>query len=1039
MITLGAKTDYSFMRGFGTPAQWLARCKELGVTRLALTDYCSTWGHAPFAMAFKGSGVELLFGVQLPVVPLLVKDPAHDLVTLIAKSPEGLQRLYEAVGLAGEQSYYRSRLTWEQVGSLNNDCWVIVNEISIGNLPIVKKHCKGAMIGARPQRDRMLSLVKEGKMPVVPMHMPVMPQVENLDGYRLVQAISAGVRVGELDGGSVLPLLRRAEYEGAMRACGVEPLGDWFDLAARILPFDFPKASKIKIAPTQADAQMTLRKMCYATAQTLGLDIKVRGPYFERFERELGVIRDKQFEDYFLFIADVCQWARGRMLVGPARGSSAGSLLCYLLGITTVDPLKYGTLFERFIDITRPDWPDIDIDFPDTRRDEVLAYMKEKYGAAHFARLGTISEFGGKSAINDTAKATGVEYMVGRELGKVVEGYVQAAIQVQTLAEIFGHDPQAKAITDKYPGLLLASTIEGHARHSGVHAAGVVVSREAIRSFGTVDKNDTLAMDMKAAEKVGLIKMDALGLRTLSVIQDCCDQVAIDPRTLYNIDFLKPEPKVLDVFNNDRVTGVFQFEGHAVRQLMKAIKVETFDDLCALTSLARPGPLSGGAAGNWVKRRSGQDQWEYLHPSLEPHTKSTFGVITYQEQAMSIVRDLGAFDEPSVNKFRRAIGKKEPEVLKAFREQFLAGCATWHERPKVFTEASVTTGPIPEEIAADLWDEMCEFGSYAFNLSHAVAYAMISYSAAHLKAHYPLEFAVATLRGSKDDDQGKQVLRELEAEGFSYIPFDAALSHATWAAIDGRLVGGFDSVKGIGDKSARELLSKREADPENWLGRLTESQRNKLTRPDNTPWHALSYFGRTYAKLYDDPENYKTEATPAGVTAPVMRIKDIPPAKGTYRFLARLIKKMVKDKNSPEQLAKRDGEKLASNTTFVNLIWSDDTGEIGTTINRFKVGQYGWLLDSATDGRDFLVRGTIIGDERRWLFIDGIVELTPQKEEENGRQDKVRPKRAAKGSEGDGGNSPARAGGAAGGDVRRTRKRAVKPAARARKQRQGRA
>ncbi len=982
MITLGARTDFSFMRGYGTAKQWLERCEEIGVDALAITDYCSTWGHVGFYEAFKKSKTKLIYGVQLPVVAVLEKDASHDLVTLLAKNRDGLEAIYRALAVAQEQMYYRPRLTWEQVAKLAKDCFVIVNECSIGRIDHIRK-VKGVMVGARPDRDRMVALVRSGDFPVVPCVAPVVPKVEDRALYQLMQAVSNSQRVGEVEG-SVHPLMRRTDYEGAMRACGVEPLGEWFDLAARIAGecnVEFPQATKIKIAKDQKAAQKLLVDQCFEGAKRLGVllaDGKGHATeYGKRLERELAVIKEKQFEDYFLFVGELVRWAKERMFVGPGRGSSGGSLLCYLLGITTIDPIKYGTLFERFIDITRPDWPDIDVDFPDVRRDEVYEFLHKRYGKDHVARLGTISEFGGKSAVNDTAKATGVKFDIARELGKVIEGYVVSGQQVSTLKTIFEKDKMAKSIVDQYPTLGLAARIEDHARHHGVHAAGVVVTNEPVSSFGAVDKHGTIAMDMKMAEKIGMIKMDVLGLRTLSVIQDVCDQVKIKPSTLYDLDFLKGDKKVWDVFNKDRVTGIFQFEGHAVRQLMKQIKMEQFNDLAALTSLARPGPLSGGAAALWVDRRAGEIKWDYKHPSLKPHTESTFGTIVYQEQAMSIVRDLGGFDEPAVNGFRRAIGKKLPEQLRTYREQFLAGCKTWHERGTMVVP--LDRAPIPDEIAADLWDEMCEFGSYAFNLAHAVAYSMISYMAAHLKAYHPLEFAVANLRNASDADQGKALLRELAEEGFEYVPFDPQRSAASWSIIDGKIVGGFDSVVGIGPKTAQLLLEKREAGGKKWLDKLTDSQRDKLTRADNTPWHQLTYFQRTYAKLYSDPENYISTVTPVGITPPVYLIKDIPAVKGKYRFLGRIVRKMVKDKNSPEQVAKRSGEKWTKQPYYVSLIFADDTGEIGTTINYLKYDSFKWLLDSPFEGKDFLVKGdNIRGDGgMRWLFIDAIYEITP--------------------------------------------------------------
>lgn len=983
MITLGIRSDYSFLRGFGSPEQWRARADELSLPVLGLTDYISTWGHVQFVDAFKKSKTKLMLGVQLPVVTLLEKDPRHDLVTLLARTGR-LSALYDAVGLAEEQMYYRPRLTWAQVQKLveQGDVEAIVNQCSLGSLANMEM-IKGLYVGARPIADNMLRIVKSGDFKIVPAHMPVIPRVEDRTTFALTQAVSEGHRMGELDG-DILPLLRQQEFEGAMSSVGVTPPKAWWTNAAKIAKNctidGFPQATKINM---KAWVSETLEAQVRRLAGLRNIDL-AQPDYAKRLEHELGVIREKQFEDYFLFVGDLVRWAKDRMFIGPGRGSSSGSLVCYCLGITEVDPLAFGTLFERFIDITRPDWPDIDVDFPDNRRDEVYAYLKEKYGEDHVARLGTVSFFGGKSAINDTAKATGVEYNVARELGKVVEGYVKSGMQTLPLSKIFEVDPTAQKFVEAYPKLLLAADLEDHARHHGVHAAGVVVTNEPVQSFGSVDKHGTIALDMKMAEKIGMIKMDVLGLRTLSVIQDVCDQIGMNPADLYKLDW--KDPKVFALFNNDRVTGVFQFEGQSVRQLMREVTVEKFDDLAALTSLARPGPLSGGAAGNWVKRRSGAVDWDFLHPSLSGILAPTFGTLVYQEQAMAIVRELGGFDEPNVNKFRRAVGKKDPATLKGFEDMFLKGCEGWQGRKKfTFIEKPGYTlmeaaPPISTEQATKLWDEMCEFGSYAFNLAHAVSYGMISYMAAYLKAYHPLEFAVANLRNAADDEQAKQLLREISDEGVAFVPFDPAKSRATWAIVEGVLYGGFDSVKGVGPKTARDLLAKREAGGENWLDTLTDSQRDRLTRGDNTPWHMLSYFGRKYYALYHEPASYRSATLPSGVTPPIFLIKDIPPAKGTYRFLGRIIRRTVKDANSPEKVAKRGGSRFVDNTSFVNLIFADDTGEIGSTINRFKVGKFAWLLDNPTEGRDYLVKGNVINDDSKWLFIDDLVELKEQED-----------------------------------------------------------
>lgn len=948
MIVLGAKTDYSFLRGFGTPKQWLARCKEIGVTAFGLADYCSTWGHAPFREAFKGSGIKLLYGVQLPVVSFLDKDPRHSLVTLYAK--DDLAELYRLTSLAQKQTYYRARLTWTQLKEFGG--YIVINELLRKHARVVKTlDSERTFMGHGTSSSEQLAEFRG-----VPDYSPRFPAADDRVGFNIFQTISSGQRIGEVENVGI-HMLRESELK---RVYDDIP-GDWIAAAQRIADTctaDIPEASLLDMGIE--DKAGTLRKMALdgapgkiPTYTDEDGSILLADEYAERLDRELAVIADKHFEDYFFFVTDICRWADERMFVGPGRGSAGGSLLCYLLGITTVDPLKFGTMFERFIDVTRPDLPDIDIDFPDSRRDEVFEYMKQKYGSDCFARLGTLTELGGKSALNAVARATDVPFDAAREIGKWTEGAGQGV--VLTPAWVFENVEEILPVLERHPTLRLATVIDGHVSHHGVHASGVVVTNKPVSNFGTVDREGILSMDMRVAEKQGFVKMDVLGLKTLSVIQECCDLVGIDPRTLRDLDWNDFE--VFDrVFNADHVTGIFQFEGHAVRSLMKGVKVDKFDDLCALTSLARPGPLVGGAAGQWVKARRGDiEVTEFLHPALE----STHGVICYQEQMMAIARDVAGFDIAGVNGMRRAVAKKDPEKLRAYRPAFVAGC-----QQKGMTE----------DRANELWEEICEFGSYAFNLAHAVAYAMLSYMTAWLKLKHPLEFAVAQLKYAADEDTAKNLLRELIEEGYQYVPFDAQKSAASWSIVEGKLYGGFDSIRGVGTKTAERFVAARATNPNNWLDKLTDAQREKVTS-GVTPWHALSYFTDKYRDLYGDPSGFRCLTTPKGIKPPVYRLRDLPEAKGEYAFLGRITKKKHVDANEPERVAKRDGKKFVKDTHFINLTIEDDTGEVGATINRFKAANFQWLVDEDLTGRDFLFRGNVIEEGRRWLFLEKVIEL----------------------------------------------------------------
>lgn len=945
MISLNNRTAYSFLRGYGLPEQWQERCEQIGVEALGVADYCSVWGHIPFSKI----ATKVLYGVQVPVVNRLEKDPRHALVSIYAR--KDISQINEALTLAYTQTYYRPRLTWSQLADF--DVEIVVDDCPLTEIANFAKLERG-YLGLGPYPSLLHKAAPE--FDCVLANGAKYPFPEDKEAYNILNSISQGHRIGEVETDEI-HLLRVSEHEALFRQFGIEPQECWIQNSKKIAE---NCNAQIKRA-TNLRLEGDIERLAVQGAERLGIELT--GAYQERLQRELSAVRDKDFDSYFLFVADLVDYARGHMLVGPGRGSAGGSLLCYLLGITNVNPLEHGTLFERFIDVGRSDYPDIDVDFPDNKRELVFQYLADKYGKEHVARLGTISKLGGKSAINDVAKAFGIPYAVARDVGRGYEGLsVPLPVYFKNLPD------ELQTVVNEHPDLVKAGLIDGMPRHSGVHAAGVVVTNEPVTDFGSVSQEGVISVDLHTAEDVNLLKMDALGLRTLSVLEDANKNIGQD-LTQLTLD----DPRVYQVFNDDHVTGVFQFEGQAVRGLMKRMKVERFDDLCALTSLARPGPLVGGAAENYVARRAGEVDWDYLAPPLEAHTKETYGTIVYQEQAMSIVRDLGGFDPIEVNKFRKAVGKKDPETLGNFREKFLEKAA-----PQIGSRK-----------ADDLWDEMCEFGSYAFNKSHAVAYSMISYWCAWFKAYHPLEFALAQLNNAADDAQGKAILRELNEEGYEYVTFDAHKSSTNWSVIDGKLYGGFTSVKGIGQRTAEKMIEIRDEFGEDWLCQLTDAQRNKLETNDNTPWDDLNRMRRWYHEIYDSPREYRSESLPKGLSQSVLTIDEIPDQKGTYIFIGKMLRRQMRQNKAGKD--------------FCNLYFEDDTGDVGCTINQFKWRQFTWLMEDNYDGCDFVVKGNIINEDgRKWLFIENLVQLQNDDRREVNERDRKEPS----GTDGKSGEEP---------------------------------
>jgi DNA polymerase III alpha subunit len=958
---LDVKTDFSFLSAYGSPDQVVQRALDLGHKWVGIADVGGAWGHLPFWNACKGK-ITPIFGVQLAVVPVLAKDPSYDIVTILAKNGDGLREQYQLISLATEQFYYRPRLTWEQIAKAKNSI-VIVNRVtpnSAHNLDTVKS----CYIGAGVEQGFTLSLAKN-KLSTLAIG-PQYPTAADAEAYQLMCAIGGGTRAA-----NIAITGRYMMTPGELRL--------QFDNADKLIESAEEIASRCNAKPNIGknvvpDIDITIEEWCQDGAKAKGINLK-KEPYLSRYDREIKLIHDKGFVDYFLMIADIIKWAKSRMFVGPARGSSAGSLVAYLMGIVEVDPLVHDLLFERFIDINRTDLPDIDIDFPDERRNFVFEYIIKKYGKDYVARIGTVSVFKPKSALNDVAKCYNIppweiekltEIMVERSGG---DARANMAIE-DTIAQF----DIGRELVKKFPKLLMATRIEGHARHTGQHAAGVIIANLPVDNYMAINRREgayIAQINKDDAEKIGLMKIDALGLKALSVIQDCCDQINMDPRKLYTLPL--DDEAAYDIFKTDKVAGIFQFEGYAVRSLMRQMGVDGFNDIVALTALARPGPLHGGGAMAYAERKRGDVDWEYEVAGLDKFTGDTFGTIVYQEQVMKICHEIGRFSWEDTSSIRKAMAKsKGEEFFNQYEEKFVLGCAV---------------DDIPEDKARALWKTMCTFGSWGFNKSHAVSYAIISYWDAYLKAHHPLEFAVAHLRRTPSVDHVLRLLRELKDEGIRIVPFDVQISKQSWTIHDGAIYGGFESVKGIGPVSGRECLEAQKS--KDWPFNLKQGLRQKILAPNNTPWHNLDRLHKKYSGLYDDPENFKSAALKHGVSGPVVNLIDITEKKGEYCFIGTLKQRNLRDLNETQSVVRRGGKKESHHELFLNLTFEDDTSSILASINRWRYPELGVpLMEMDADDHDFLVRGEIRQDGWRKIDITKIVRID---DNEDDRPNSVQP------------------------------------------------
>ena len=529
-----------------------------------------------------------------------------------------------------------------------------------------------------------------------------------------------------------------------------------------------------------------------------------KADYIERVNYEFGLMESKDFLDYFAVLGDVVRKAKDRgVAVGPARGSAAASLCCYLWRITEVNPMAYPSmLFERFIAPDRNDEPDIDLDFEDERRDEVRQIMIEKYGVERVGNIGTFTRYRGKNAIDDVARVYGIpswevarvkEFLVERSGG---DSRFDAGI-IDTV-EMF---PQVKEVFDKFPDLYKSIELEGNYKAFGVHAAGLVIGNEPLDSYvasyskdvgtGTHKKNvRVLSVDKYDGEHLGLMKLDALGLTTMGMLANAMTMLDMDLEELYDIPM--DDPETLEAFRIADVVGIFQFEGRTTKMVCQEMAPKTFMDLAAVNALSRPGPLHSGSTGDYLAVRKGKQQREDIHPLVAKICEFTEGQIIYQEQILQICGDIGKLPWTHRSAIRKIISSKKGEsAFNALWEQFYEGAASQG---------------ITEPVAKEIWKRMVTAGTYAFNIAHCVSYSMLGFWAMWLKVHHPAIFYAAQLQKVKDKDKQIALMKDMQdaryGRSLRVLPPALAESGITWTPVEGGVRAGFLQVPGVGEKTA---------------------------------------------------------------------------------------------------------------------------------------------------------------------------------------------------------------------------------------------
>jgi DNA polymerase III alpha subunit len=490
-----------------------------------------------------------------------------------------------------------------------------------------------------------------------------------------------------------------------------------------------------------------------------------------------------------------------------------------------------------------------------------------------------------------------------------------------------------KKVLEKYPQMRIASKMENHARHNGVHAAAIIVTEDPVRKYCSVNQQSGAAqIDKIDAESLNLLKIDALGLRTLSVLQDILDQVGWQREELIN--YRLDDKDAFDVLNKEKYAGIFQFEGYALQSLTRQMQIYDFEDIASITALARPGPLTSGGTTQYIQRRVGSSPIEYLHPMTEEVTKVTKGVVVYQEQVMNIARDVGKLSWEDVSQLRKAMSK-------SYGEEFFD---RYWQRFKVGAEEN----NIDEEQALKIWKNINTMGSWAFNRSHAISYGLVSYWCCVLKSKFPLEFAAACLRNVKDDEQGVKLLREVVREGLVYKPYDKYKSTSNWSVQDGQLIGGLIGIKGVGPKMSEDIINRRE------LNQPLTPRQNNLLDNGETPYDDIFECERRFGHI-------KKELAKHNIKTAITDIQNLEADNpGEFVVFGKLIEKNLRDLNETVNLAKRGGRRAETNNLWLNMKFEDDTGPILAGINRWAYPKLGKpIVEEGKIGDWYLLKGKI--------------------------------------------------------------------------------
>jgi len=852
-VSLHHHSTFSYLDGYQMPEAHVRRATELNMGALALTEHGNVSSWSKLEQSALREGIKPIYGCELYTG--LVGERAtqrKNHLTVLAENQTGHRNILEIVSQAFQDFYYEPTTGWDNLQA-HRDGLVVLSGCT-GSLlqtslmggknidPADASYERGKGVAQRfkrlygdsyylevqafPQLENIcrvnpmlaaigdeldIPLVATGDVHYTTLRENEMQQIlHNVRGGNK-QTLEEQARAWGYDVPLCPPLsdkamVARLRSTGLSRRQAVEAVLSTEEIAQRCnvtlphLPFlRYPCED-----PVQVFKDWLREGWAYRKCDRLNRSEQSR--YRRQLTYEMSIIQEKDYVDYFLVVSDIVKFAKNSGIpVGPARGSAAASIVCWLLRITEVNPMVFpGLVFERFIDLTRSDLPDIDLDFDSDRRSEIWEYARRKYGEACVGSIGTFTFYKSKNSLDDVARVYRIPvYEVERVKELLLErssGDLRASATIEDTVEQF---EAAAAVVEKYPELRKAMDLEGNVKGMGVHAAGLVVANGPLTEICATyerkvkdERVSVISLDKEDAEKYGVLKIDILGLNTMSMIAECLRMLDMPLEALYDIPL--DDPDVIAAFQRNDVVGVFQFDGRAMRSVNAELQPDSFKEVCDVNALARPGPLHNNASAEYVDIKWGRKRPQRIHPLYDRIAEQTHYQIIYQEQILRIVREIGGFDWTHASYIRKIISKKIGE--QEFNRQ-------WGK----FWEGAKERG-LEEEQARRIWGMCITAGSYAFNVAHCVSYGMLAWWTMWLKVHHPIEFYVASLMKMPEDKQ-LNYLRDAHRHGITAEPPDPNASGLSWSAVDGRLLGGLIQIPGIGPKLAPAMVNFREEQP----------------------------------------------------------------------------------------------------------------------------------------------------------------------------------------------------------------------------------